>query len=208
MAINVRSWISSPPDSYASREFVIAANDIEPGYNYSTTTKAWVNNYTNYFGSVMTTTIRMYNYGSCDGCAYVLPDGTGCPSCYPSFTQVFSGGTQVSWSWTNTDVRYTLWGAPAAWPFVENYLTNTVQAYQWHQLGVFSYDNFGGNRIRYQGTLTQHQFCQHAACGGTVTDNPPGDGWTQLWAALEGDPKTQLDGSADMLYSSDVKVGP
>jgi hypothetical protein len=86
MVNNVAIWIGSPP-SYASKEAVAGANDIEALWNNKTISRAWVDGYD------LVYTRPFYNYGSCDSCPYTA---------YP----LWAPGN----GWSKDDIWYVSWG--------------------------------------------------------------------------------------------------
>jgi hypothetical protein len=194
MVGNIQTWIKSPP-TYEDHERVAAGSDMEPGWNYSSETLAWVGAYSSYFTD---TVIPLYNYGSCDGCSYVRSDWTICSTCTTmTFVDNLSTGP-ITWSWTLTDVQYISWGALPAYPVPEIYRTDGKQARQWYGVSRFSYDYFGVS-MRFKGSVTEAQSC------GSYCDtlgNPPAVGWQQLWDALYDDPVTR---QTSLPWSTDFK---
>jgi hypothetical protein len=161
---------------YIAQMRVAGANDIELAWNSPTTTRAWVDGYTeNYMW-------RYYDYGAAEGCP---PYGDCGTSSYPE--------------WTQEDAWYKAWGAPPAYPLPEIYLTSGGNAQQWYRLSLYGYQNHGA-RMDIGGSLTQYQACQQRGCNPLVA-NTPQQGWMQLWAALNNDSLT----AQDLLWSADIK---
>lgn len=153
---------------YSGRFVARGADDIEPSFKDVTSTRAWVEGFRDVSGLIA----LYYNYGSCDGCPY-----SGCPSCVPAN------------GWTVEDVWYVSWGATPAFPIPEIYLTNAINADQWHRIAVYGYENHNQTLVDFKGTLTQWQACQTTGnC--QETDNRPEEGWAQLIDALNSDPRT------------------
>jgi hypothetical protein len=173
MVNDLNTWIASPP-SYADKLSAKGAIDIEPDFNDSVVTRAWADGYTSAFeGSSF-----YYNFGSCDGCPF-----TGCPDCIPNN------------GWTQEDVWYVSWGATAAFPLPEIYLTNGVNADQWYHMSIYAVTNHY-SRMYFVGSLTQWQACHvdpatAEDCKIRGIDNTPAAGWQQLYDALHADPRTQ-----------------
>ena len=178
----VTGWIDSPP-SYASQLAARGAIDFEMGWNTPANSRAWVEGY------AMVTQTPYYNYGDCEGC--------------PTAGAVLSiPGYGLNNSWTQEDVWYVSYGVPPAFPLPEIYLTNGVNAAQWHQLSLYAHENHGA-AMHFLGTMTQFQAC--AGSGGCPgANNRPGAGWAQLFGALNSDNRTaqQLDYSTDITWAN------
>ena len=170
------AWIPAPPVSYASKEAIAGANDIEMSWNTVGNTRAWVNGYDSI------NKYPYYDYGSCDGCAFAMYPNA-CPNWAPSNY------------WTIEDVYYVAWGASPANPLPEIYLPNGANAGQWYCMSLYAY-NVHGLRMDIQGSFTQWQAC---GCLPTVTLRPE-EGWYQLYQRLNADPRT----SQWLPYSTDI----
>lgn len=186
MVNNIATWISAPP-SYASKEDIAGANDIELDFNTSTNTRAWVDGYDSVNNRFY------YNFGDCAGCPYVVPGGSSCPGCTPNN------------GWTREDVWYVSWGATPAYPLPEIYRRDKVNAYQWQNASLYSY-NTHSSRMVFKGSFTQWQSCQGTSssavdCRNKSLDNPPADGYLQLWTALSSNPNTSL---SSLPWSTDI----
>jgi hypothetical protein len=158
------------------------ANDIEPGWNSPTDTRAWVGGY---FSAAPV--VSLYNFGSCDSCAY-----SACPSCTPSN------------GWTFEDIWYVSWGAAGAYPLPEIYLTSGANADQWYRMSVYAYVNHGSS-MNFSGSFTQWQACQDVGPGACPsTGITPSTGWTQLSSALNADARTAqpLNWSTDISWQN------
>jgi hypothetical protein len=162
--------------------YAAGANDMEPGWDSPSETRAWVNGF---FSS--TPVVALYNYGSCDSCPYF-----NCLSCTPPN------------GWSLDDIWYISWGATGAYPLPEIYLSSGANADQWYRMGVYAYTNHGSS-MNFSGVFTQWQACQDVgpnAC--PYTGNTPATGWTQLYNALNGDSRTKqpLDWSTDISWQN------
>jgi len=91
--------------------------------------------------------------------------------------------------WTPEDVWFVSWGARTAWPLPQIYTLSGSMAQQWYHLSLYSYQHHG-SRMDIAGAMTQIQSCRdtHDRCRGM--SNHPAQGWTQLWRALNRDPRT------------------
>ncbi|MCL4396235.1 MAG: hypothetical protein M1482_15775 [Chloroflexi bacterium] len=180
MVGGVNDWITA--SSYNSKMAAAGANDMEPGWNSPTDTRAWVDGFFS-----LTPTVALYNFGSCDSCPY-----SSCPSCTP-----LNG-------WALDDIWYVSWGASGAYPVPEIYLSSGANADQWYRMGVYGFVNHGSS-MDFQGTFTQWQACQDVGSGACpYTGNSPSTGWTQLYNALNADARTQqpLNWSTDITWQN------
>ncbi|MBI4497918.1 MAG: hypothetical protein HY689_08485 [Chloroflexi bacterium] len=174
MVNQVAVWLYN--SGYSSQVHAAGASDMEMSWNSPPTTRAWVDGYSS------ANWLNLYNYGDAAGCP---PYGSCGTSSYPE--------------WTQDDVWYISWGAKPAWPLPEIYLTNGGNAQQWYRLSLYAYLARGG-RMHIAGTLTQYQACQQVGCH-PATANTPQQGWSQLWDALNADPRT----AQSLRWSSDIR---
>ncbi|MCS7088812.1 MAG: hypothetical protein NZL91_08970 [Thermoflexales bacterium] len=166
MINQLHTWLSTAaPQDAAARIRVLGANDIEMSWNGPITTLAWVQGY------ATATSLPFINFGTCDGCPT-----TGSPNRQPN------NGWTVEQVWqVNSGV---------ALPFPEIYLRSGVNADQWYRMSLYAATQKGA-KLDFIGLLTQWQACQDV--GGCVgTDNTPRQGWEQLQAALNADPRTAM----------------
>ncbi|MDE3090701.1 MAG: hypothetical protein KGJ80_15105, partial [Chloroflexota bacterium] len=176
MVRDVNAWITA--SGYNSKLLAAGANDMEPSWNSPTDTRAWVDGY---FSSAPY--VALYNFGSCDSCPF-----SSCPSC------------TLPNGWTQEDIWYVSWGAGAAYPLPEIYLTSGANADQWYRIGVYAYTKHGSS-MNFQGSFTQWQACQDVGPGACPnTDNTPSAGWTQLYNSLNSDTRTVQP----LNYSTDI----
>ncbi len=166
MIKSVNDWVIA--SGYAGRVSIAGANDIELSWSGPVETRAWVDGY---FANAPGELFALYNYGACDGCSYLASQNWILPN-----------------GWSHNDVWYVSWGAWTTYTLPEIYLTNGWNASQWYLMSVWAYTNHG-NAIRFNGSFTQWQACQDVG-GCTSTDNTPSAGWTQLFNALNADPRT------------------
>ncbi len=119
---------------------------------------------------------------SAAGCClyYDYGDAAGCPP---------YGGCDNGWS--QEDVWYKSWGAPPAYPVPEIY--TSAQAQEWYQIALYGYNNHAG-AVQILGTLTQW------AASGYCCTNTPGQGWQQMYDALNADSRT----AQGIPYSTDI----
>jgi len=176
LAVNmVGSWIVA--NNLGSQVTVAGASDLELGWNSASASRAWADGYTSsheYF---------YYDYGDAAGCPQVATTGNG--SC--------NNG------WKQSDILYVAWNEEPALPLPEIHTTNGSQARQWYSLTLYSYLHPGRfGRMISVGSFTQYAACQTSDCTGTK--NTPAQGWTQLWAALNADPRTMQG----LSYSVDI----
>ncbi len=166
MINQLHTWLqTNAPAGAAERLTVLGANDIEMSWNGPITTLAWVQGYAS------ATTIPFINFGTCDGCPT-----TASPNRQPN------NGWTVDQVWqVNSGI---------AIPFPEIYLRNGVNADQWYRMSLYAALNKGA-KLNFGGLLTQWQACRDVGgCNGT--DNTPHQGWSQLQAALNADPRTAM----------------
>ena len=166
MVNDINSWINATP-GLSLKLAARGGNDMEPSWNTASATRAWVDGY----AAVYVKPSYLYNYGSCDGCAFKQ-----CPSCTPNN------------HWTVEDIWYVSYGAAPAWPVPEIYLTNGVHADQWYRIALYGV-NTHASLMQFIASLTQWQACQtNGPC--VSVDNTPVQGWTQLFTALNANPLT------------------
>ena len=141
---------------------VAGGNDIEPGWRGPEATRRWIRGYAS------VTSTPYYNFGGAAGCP---PIG-------------FCQG-----DWTIEDIWYAAWGSGVAVPLPEIYSNTGSNAEQWYRLSLYSYKAHG-ERMDIAGAMSQLQSCwdSHDRCRGIR--NPPNRSWSQLWHALNRDPRT------------------
>lgn len=182
MVSQIQGW--SDNQGYVLTVTVASADDIEPGWNYDADTVNWVTQYHNYFfcgQQNCPSQVLQYDFGSCDGCSYVMSDGSTCTTytCLnPQYIVTTTTGT-VNWTWALTDTLFVAWGETLDRPVPEIYV-DVTNALQWYGLSRFAYDK-NHLPIRFQGTTT------------TTTGNSPFDGWEQLWNKTYADVNTRID---------------
>ena len=160
MVNHVNGWLEA--HWLAKRVHADGANDIEPGWRGPDVTRFWIRGYASVARS------PYYFYGGAGGCppyGYCLGD------------------------WTLEDIWYAAWGSGVAVPLPEIYANSGANAEQWHNLSLYSYLHHG-QRMEIGGVMTQIQSCRdtHDPCRGI--SNLPNAGWSQLWMALNQDPRT------------------
>jgi hypothetical protein len=146
----------------AKRVHIAGADDIEPGWDGPAVTRQWIRGYASIANS------PYYDYGGAAGC--------------PPYSHCIG-------NWTMEDVWYAAWGSGVALPLPEIYANTGVNAEQWYRLSLYGYQHHG-KRMVIAGVMTQIQSCRdsHDRCRGM--SNHPGAGWSQLWLALNRDPRT------------------
>jgi hypothetical protein len=174
---------------WLGRFWVLGAIDAEPGWNSSQATREWVEGYTE-VADLLDLGSYLLNFGSCDGCPF-----RGCPSCQPSN------------GWTLEDLWYISWGAEAAEPFPEIYLTNGVNAEQWFHVARYGLETHQRVMI-FTGVLTTWTACQETRdeqCQTTERragiDNQPMEGYLQMHRILSSHP---ILSQAYPRFSSDI----
>jgi hypothetical protein len=168
MVNQVHTWLQdTAPPGVKDRIALFGGNDIEMSWNTPALTKAWVNGYAS------ATARPFVNFGTCDGCPT-----TGNP------TQSPNNG------WSVEDV-WQVNGPSNAIAFPEIYLRSGVNADQWYRMSLYAAQNKGATPA-FGGLLTQWQACQDKGSCGGLTDNTPQQGWAQLQAALNADPRTAM----------------
>lgn len=164
----LHAWLqSTAPVGARERVAVFGANDIEMSWNTPALTKQWVNGY------VGATSRPFINFGTCDGCPT-----SGNP------TQSPNNG------WTVDDV-WQVTGLPYVVTLPEIYLRSGVNADQWYRMSLYGAEQ-KGQKLAFGGALTQWQACRDVGGCNGLTDNTVEQGWTQLQAALNADPKTAM----------------
>ena len=156
----IRQWLEE--HWLAKRVHADGANDIEPGWRGPDVTRFWIHGYASVAKA------PYYFYGGAGGCppyGYCVGD------------------------WTMEDIWYAAWGSGVALPLPEIYANTGANAEQWYQLSLYSYLHHG-RRMDIVGAMTQIQSCRdtHDPCRGI--SNRPNGGWSQLWMALNRDPRT------------------
>ena len=166
----VNSWINSQP-GYAVKLGVTGAIDSELQWNSSQASLDWKNGYTS------SASIFYLYYGDCSGCPSKI---------YPNW--IPDNG------WTLENV-YQMSSTGYAFNFPEIYSVDRSNARQWQYVSLYSKINYG-NPIGFLGVLTQSKACQQrnncSSNTSNATDNPPEEGWEQLWGELYNDPNTTV----------------
>jgi hypothetical protein len=148
------------------RVTVSAANDLEPGWGPAGQARAWVDGFVR-----ATTSIRLWNFGSADGC--------------PTTANKIVCGN----NWTIDDV---VWVSGQAGPnivMVPQIHTKTgTQARQWARIAARA--KTLGVSIRFPGMSVQTAACTQVRGGCPTTGVSAWDGWTQLRTALDALPET------------------
>lgn len=148
------------------RVTVSAANDLEPGWGPAGQARAWVDGFVR-----ATSSIRLWNFGSADGCPTV-PDRIVCGN-----------------NWTIDDV---VWVSAQAGPnivMVPQIHTKTgTQARQWARIAARA--KTLGVSVRFPGMSVQTAACTQVRGGCPTTGVSAWDGWTQLRTALDALPET------------------
>ena len=169
LVVNIRSWIIS--QGFNSKERAFGASSMALENNTAAITRAWTDGFDQIYS-----TYKVYyiNYG----------DATGCPTVDSATSQPCSNG------WTQDDVAYVSWVAQAAYPLPQIYDTAGNDALQWQSIEYYQRSNPSlGYPMFTQGAETQYQACQQTGgCQGT--NNTPGQGWQQLYNALQSSPVT------------------
>jgi hypothetical protein len=181
MVNQVGSWIQSK--GYGSKEAIAGADDIQNDWNGSSDpqdqsnigpTTNWVNGFNTYYS------YAYFDYG----------DAGGCPP--------LSQGQTCNNGWTYENIWFDSWGSPPALPLPEIYAQGSAN--EWQQISLYGY-LYQGGAVTMQGSYTQYQACHtqgHGPCPGA--DNSPGEGWTQLYDALNADSRT----AQGLPFSTDV----
>ncbi len=162
MVNSINSWLRN--SGYDAQTWAVGASDMELGWNGPAVTRGWVDG----FASVCCA--QFYNYGDAAGCRY---DGRQAGD---------ECGTSSYPAWTANDVWYVSYGVAPAWPLPQIYRTDGVMAKQWYGLSLYA-KNVKGAAMVVLGSLTQYTACTQVGCSSS-TANTPGQGWTQLWNAL------------------------
>ncbi|MFM7093245.1 MAG: hypothetical protein ACKOYL_01615, partial [Actinomycetota bacterium] len=143
------------------RVTVSAANDLEPGWGPAGQARAWVDGFVR-----ATTSIRLWNFGSADGC--------------PTTANKFVCGN----NWTIDDV---IWVSAQAGPnlvVVPQIHTKTgSQARQWARIA--SRATSLGVTVKFGGMSVQTAACTQVKGGCPTTGISAWDGWQQLRTALD-----------------------
>ena len=168
MVNSVNAWFLEK--SYTSQVSAAGANDLELSWNTYTRTKSWLDGYDS------ANQYELYNFGAVPGCPYFASPGAQCGS-YPIL-------------WSKEEVWFVIYGSRPVYPLPEIYSNNGVNAQQWYLMSVYSYTAHG-LAIEFPGLMTQSLSCVNNSdpeCD--FLNNTPLDGWTQLQALLNGDPRT------------------
>ncbi len=197
---DVDQWVID--NNLIARVDVVGGSDMELAWNTSTRTIAWADAYDS---AVFGFNLWLYDFGDCGGCSYT--DSLGRRFGWgASFSDGFS-----SWAWTQEQVYHVSWGLAKAWPLPQIYRRDGVMAQQWYDMSLYAFQNHGAS-MAVRGPLTQMQAClQDRATSPTAciylpdpkqsTDNPPDQGWQQLWGELNKDPRT----SVILRFLTDIK---
>lgn len=165
MINDINSWLIS--NGYSGQVLAVGASDIEIGWNTPQISHDWVAGYDS------ANEWPLYSFGDAAGCP---PSGECGTSSFPS--------------WTQEDVWFHAWGAPPSYPLPLIYANSGINANQWYEMSVYSYEAHG-EAITFVGAVTQFQACQQRPspiCD--LLDNTPGEGWSQLRGFLNSDPRT------------------
>ncbi len=174
MVNEVQAWFLR--NGYTSQVDAAAANDMESGFNTPGATRAWLSGYSSGQWRVL----------------YDVGDAAGCPPYGNCSSTAFAG-------WNVEETWFKSWGSPPVVPLPEIYTPSGSMAKQWQSLSLYSLTNHG-QRMSIAGVMTQSQACrQGRACAGT--NNTPATGRTQLWNALNADPRT----AQELRWSTDIK---
>lgn len=153
-------------------------------FQYPGPTRSWAQGY----GSTFVYPSFYFNFGSCDGCPI-----TPCPTCV------------LTQTWTIADVWYVSISG-AAYPLPEIY--NATNATQWYQMSLYSFTNHN-YPLFFKGALTDYGACQQrGGCAGS--DNTPSAGYSELYSAINADPKTaqSLPWSTDIQWQGEPRKYP
>lgn len=173
MVNEVNQWLIN--NGYFGQVQAYGANDIEVGYNTPALSRDWI------VGYQQTNDYPLIHFG----------DAAGCP--YEDNPHWTCGG-----EWSQEDVWYVSWGAPASIPLPLIYLTNGVHAQQWAYLSQYSVAEHG-SRMDFTGVFTQWQACEQWGCSGT--DNTPEQAYQQMYYELNRFPET----AQDLNWSTDIR---
>jgi len=137
------------------------ADDIEPGWRGPEVTRRWIRGYAS------RTDQPYYYFGGAAGC--------------PPYSSCLG-------DWTMEDVWFAAWGSGHAVPVPEIYADSGANALQWYRLSLYGY-RAHGRPMRIAGVMSQAGSCtRHRHCLGMA--NRPGEAYSQLYQALNGDPRT------------------
>jgi len=162
MIQSINNWLTA--SGFDTQVDAVGASDIELGWNTPSVSRAWVDGFSSYCCP------SFYDYGDAAGCRYDgRPAGDEC-------------GTSRYPTWTAKDVWWVSYGAVASYPLPQIYRTDGAMAKQWYGLSLYA-KTVQGTAMWVMGSLTQSDACRSAGCNSTVA-NTPGQGWTQLWNAL------------------------
>jgi len=166
-AVTLDNWLSAN----TGQTYGAGANDLESfGFTSSmnAAVKAWVNGY-----NATNQTLAMYNFGAADGC----------PSTTPPAATSCNAGLQAETIW------YVSWYG-SDFPLPEIYNTKGTNAGQWRFLDHYSVTAHGG-KMDFTGVTTQWHACGSPAAPALGSAcNKPGDGFKQLYEALNNDSVT------------------
>lgn len=175
------NWLEE--NNMSQRIELAGALDSELNFNPPIIAREWVDGFFHAnIGKLL------YNFGTCEGCPVTPRTG-------------WSGAN----GWTQEDVWYVSWGAGPVMPLPEIYAVNGVHAKQWKYLNWYA-ANVKNSKMVFAGALTQYQACQQVGgcgAGNLAVNNPPSEGWWQLYNELNSDPTTAqsfLPWSSDMRW--------
>lgn len=184
------SDVVNPAETWAARAYpggrvvMAASDDIEPGFGAAPAARAWVAGYVSASAGN-----ALYNIGSADGCG-----GT-------TMAAVCNNGWTVGDEYAvNAGLSGRLIRA-----LPEIYTESGIMAEQWQ--GISNAGPAAGLApVSFAGELTENGTCQiPGVTWCTGIDNPPAQGWDQLYQQLNSSPATaqqSLPWSSDITYSS------
>ena len=165
--------------------------DVEFGWSSASAALAWASGFHSInSGPPNYTPYPYYNYGSCNGCPYTIPNGDSCSDliCYPEN------------SWTVDDI-WRIAYAGSAWPLPEIYEIHGVNAYQWQYISLYGANHY--SKMIFKGAMTQYDACQtNDNC--FEIDNSPDQGWEWLYQAINSDSQTSQDVQLNPIWSTDI----
>lgn len=126
--------------------------------------------------------------------SYFFGDAAGCPTAEPASNGSCNNG------WKQADVYYVSYGSRTSFPVPQIYRTDGVQATQWWAISLYG-AKYQGSKARFRSSLTQYQACQQRQNCPPSTQNPPDQGWRQLWDAVNHDSRTLMG----IPWSTDVQ---
>lgn len=188
------------------------AIDIEPDWGTPNEARAWLDDY----GSAAS--VPYVNFGAASGCPDDSSDDGFCSDAgdpvEAAFGQpVLCGGPEeipgdqlVQCQWSQRDIWSVSGGEYEGFPLPQIYREDGTQPRQWQKISLYGAQHEDA-RLGFVGALTQMGAYQDLRdereenpCPGS--ENPPEDGWTQLYEALNSDPLTQQD---ELRWSTDIR---